>query len=134
MENEKLVTWKPMNGIPKTLYLIELKYDSKGLTLSLVEGNNMPVLIIFFDGDLSHRIADEGDLLKMVSEAERDKDARGTLYTVENSHYLKWFHEQSCGTRQKDNLVHYRIQTPNEIVDVLDLGTPKVMWNNLNGR
>jgi len=129
MQYEKLISWKPMEGIPVTLYLRELKYDAKGLTLSLAEGDNAPILSIFFNGDLSHRIADEGDLLKIVSEAERDEEARGPLFIVENSHYLEWFHDQSCNIRQKDNLVHYRIVTPNEIVDVLDLSTPQVKWS-----
>lgn len=129
MKREKWLPWIPIEGIPKTLYLRELKYDCGGLTLSLVEKDDAPILTIHFNGDLSHRIADEGDLLKTVSEAERDKEGKWTLFTVENSLYLKWFLEQNFHIRENTGLVHYLIATPNEIIDILDLSSPTLMWN-----
>lgn len=129
MKKEKWLVWKPMEGIPKTLHLLDLKYTYSGLTVNLYEEDGSPTLTIHFDGDLAHRLADEGDLLKTVSEAERTNEDRWTLYTVENSLYLKWFHEQSLNIRKKDNLVHYLIATPNEIIDVIDLSSPTLIWN-----
>lgn len=130
MKREKWIVWKPIEEIPETLYLEELKYDSNGLTLSLTEKDDAPILIIHFDEDLSHRIADEGNLLRTVSKAERSQEAlRWTLFKVENSLYLQWFHEESSYKYESDNLVHYLIATPNEIVDVLNLNSPTLKWS-----
>lgn len=130
MQKEKWIIWKPMAEIPTTLYLQELKENENGLTISLIESDNSPSLIIHFDVYCSYRVTDEGDLLKTLSNIE-NKDCLGksTLFTVENSIYLQWFHEQTYN-RWKDNQVtHYLIATPDQVIEIIHTHSPTLMWH-----
>jgi hypothetical protein len=130
MNQEKWLKWNPIEKIPSNLYLKEFKYNSNGLNLSLEqEEENSPILNIYFNGVFSFRSADEGDLLKTLSEREKtDNTNNWSLFTVENSLYLEWFHEQSYDIHKKDQIIHYLIATPNDVIDVLDSETPCVKW------
>ena len=99
-----------------------------------------PILTIHFEGFFALRIVDEGDLLKgshdmdkAVIEMEWEKDSwhKWSLFTVENSRYLEWFHEQSVGVRKDFDIKHYSIKTPDDVIDVLHLKEPNptVMWS-----
>ena len=141
--------WKPVEGIPQTLYLIGLKYGfikkhgSDGLTMNLQGRNDDdPILTIHFDIDcfFGLRIIDEGNLLKykydldeaiIKMEWEKDSLQKWSLFTVENSRYLEWFHEQSVGVRRKIEMTHYLIKTPDDVIDVLSVKKvlPTVTWS-----
>ena len=130
MKREKWLIWKPMEEIPTTLYLEELKDNYNGLTIGLKEDQNSPLLVIHFDGYLSYRVTDEGNLLKTLNEIENGEDlGKSTLFTVENSLYLQWFHEQSFDIHKDDETIHYLIATPNDVVEVLYVSSPTLMWS-----
>lgn len=139
MKKEKWLKWEPIEEIPQTLYLSELKYNFEGLTVNVRDKDeNSPILTISFEGFFALRIADEGDLLKgshdtdeAVIKMEKKEGSyyKWSLFTVENSLYLEWFHEQSLGVRKKEKLVHYVIRTSEDVIEVLDIESPKVMWN-----
>lgn len=149
MKREKRMKWKPIDRIPQTLNLIGLKYgfDQKhgfdGLTVNLQgENSNSSILTIHFDVDclFGLRIIDEGDLLKggydideAVIDMKKEKDSwhKWSLFTVENSRYLEWFHEQSVGVRRKIEMTHYLIKTPDDVIDVLSVKKvlPTVTWS-----
>lgn len=138
MKKEKWVKWKPLEGIPQTLYLKELKYDYGGLTVNLMGKNATPNLTIHFTGFFGCRMTDEGDLLKAshkvekaVIDMEKEKGSyhKWSLYTVEDSLYLQWFHEQSLDIHKNDEITHYIISTPDDVIEVLDSEIPTVIWN-----
>lgn len=142
MKREKWMKWEPIEGIPQTLYLRSLKYDVDGLTISLQDmDEKSPMLTIYFDGFFALRIMDEGDKLidsreidKSVLEMELEKGSyyKWSLFTVENSLYLEWFHRESLGVRQNTELVHYVIRSTDDVIEVLDIaeiGSPVVTWN-----
>lgn len=149
MKREKRMKWEPLSGIPQTLNLIGLKYGFlkqhgfDGLTVNLQGRNDdSPILTIHFDVDcfFGLRIIDEGDLLKdgydideAVIEMKKEKDSwhKWSLFTIENSRYLEWFHEQSVGVRRDIEMTHYLIKTPDDVIDVLSVKKvhPTVTWN-----
>lgn len=149
MKIEKWMKWEPLKGIPQTLYLVGLKYGFngkfgfEGLTVNLQgQNDNSPILTIYFDIDclFGLRITDEGNLLKGrydIDEAliemkkEKNSSQKWSLFTIENSRYLEWFHEQSVGVRRDINMTHYSIKTPDDVIDVLHVKelSPTVMWN-----
>ena len=138
MKKEKWIKWESMEGIPQTLYLKELKYDYGGLTLNLMGKDTTPNLTIHFTGFFACRMIDEGDLLKASHEVEKavtemktEKDSiyKWSLFTVEDSLYLQWFHEQSLDTHKNDEITHYIILTPDDLIEVLHSEIPTVIWN-----
>lgn len=70
MKKEKWMKWEPLEGIPKTLCLEELKDNREGLTICLRENINSAILIVHFESYFSYRVTDEGDLLKTLHEME----------------------------------------------------------------
>ena len=90
---EKWIKWEPIGNLPSLLYLEELCHNYQGITLKLQgEEKFSPLLVVNFDGALSYRNTDEGDLLKTLGEVEGyDK---WSLFKVENSKYVEWFYEK----------------------------------------
>jgi hypothetical protein len=126
MELEKYVKWEPIKNIPETLYLEGLHDDYEGFRLLLRDEKLSRMLRITFDPPLSYRNTDEGDLLKTDQIAEGF--LKWPLYTVENSRFLKWFHEESLEIHRNENPIHYAIITPNDVVDIISCYPPKVEW------
>ena len=48
------------------------------------------------------------------------------VFTVENSDYVKEFDEQTCGARPIDDVVHYVIMDPDNVVEVLAVPKPVI--------
>ena len=124
---EKWIKWKPIGNLPSLLYLEELCDNHQGITLKLQgEEKSSPLLVVDFDGALSYRNTDEGDLLKTLGEVEGYDT--WSLFTVENSKYVEWFHEQSLDIHRDKKIVHFVFATANDVVEVLDLEPPTVRW------
>ena len=124
---EKWVKWEPIDDLPVLLYLEELRDNYQGITLKLQgEEKTSPLLVVNFDGALSYRTTDEGDLLKTLGEVEGY--GAWSLFKVENSKYVEWFHEQSLGIRRDQEIVHFVFATANDVVEVLDLEPPTLRW------
>lgn len=132
MKKEKWLKWEPLEGIPKRLCLEELKDNREGLTICLKGNTNSAILIVHFESYFSYRVTDEGDLLKTLHEMENQEIlGKSSLFTVENSLYSQWFYAQNYGMHDNTELTHYRIATPDEVIDVLYLKEPNptVMWS-----
>lgn len=80
---------------------------------------------VVFDWVHSFRVIDEGDLLKMQDELN-GKMMTG-IYTVEGSHYLSWFNEQSANIHDEGSIVHYLIVTGDDVIDVLSSVSPTIL-------
>jgi hypothetical protein len=128
MKKEKYKKWLPLEDIPDRLYLDGLYDDWEGFRLLLRHYETGRMLRITFDPALSYRNTDEGDLLK--TEDISEGFFKWPLYIVENSRFLKWFHEESYEIRKKDNPLHYAIVTQNDFIDVISAFPPIVEWIN----
>lgn len=129
MDKQIFKKWEPMSCLPNEMYLEGLHDDYEGFRLLLKgSGDKGKILRIAFDPSLVYRNIDEGDFLKMANDGEGLM--KWCLFTVENSTYEKWFHEQSYNIRESENIVHYAIYTPNDCIDVLSAYPPKVEWLN----
>lgn len=139
MKKAKWMKWEPVKGIPQELYCEDLKYNHDGLTVNLQgKDKNSPILTINFEFFLALRIVDEGNLLKDsadIDEAilqmnlEQGSYHKWSLFTVENSPYLEWFHDQSVDIHRDIKIVHHVISTPDDVIEVLDSVIPVVKWN-----
>ncbi|MEL6442581.1 MAG: hypothetical protein AAFQ80_25490 [Cyanobacteria bacterium J06621_8] len=130
MEQEKWRIWQPIEDISSTLYLERLVNNSNGLTITLREDKKKQLLVINFDGYFSYRVTDEGNLLKTLHNIEnRECLGKLALFIVENSLYLEWFHQQNYDTYRKQQIIHYLIATPDDVIEVLDCDAPTVKWN-----
>ena len=140
-EKEKLHKLEPLSGIPPAFHLKEFKYDEGLLTLGVQDRNHSssPILIIHFE-IFSLRITtaqaksiDYYDLDESLINLKKQPgyDIKWSLFTVENSHYVEWFHEQNVGIKRDLDIVHYLIKTTNEVIEVLDLDdpSPTFMWS-----
>lgn len=126
---EKWNAWNPVENIPASLYLEELKDSHLGLSLHLKESSSSQLALhVFFDSAISYRNHNEGDVINMLS--QQGAETNNPLCIVENSDYLKWFHNESCGIYKSKKLVHYLFLTPDDIVDVLSAYSPTVEWVN----
>jgi hypothetical protein len=129
---EKLIKWSPVEGIPKVLYVEGLHDDYEGFRILLKgEGSKSRMLRITFDPALAYRNVDDGDRLKSLSEWAGDED--WSLFTIENSAFIDWFIDENhpkYDRYDRENIVHYSIMTPNDIVDVISEFKPKVEWLN----
>lgn len=79
---------------------------------------------VVFDWVHSFRVIDEGDLLKMQDELNGQMLAG--IYTVERSHYLTWFNEQSANVHNDEPIAHYLIVTGDDVIDVLSSVSPTI--------
>lgn len=134
MKREKWIKWEPIQGIPQTLFCDSIEYNDEGLTIKL-KGKDSPILTINFEFFLALRIVDEGNFLKdscdmdeavLKMELEKGSYYKWSLFTVENSSYLAWFHDQSVGIHRDLKIVHHVIKTPGDVIEILDSVIPVV--------
>ncbi len=126
---EKLIKWHPIEKIPEKLYAEGIIDDYEGFRI-LLKGTEKTdkMLRIQFNVALAYRNSDEGDRLKSLSEwASYEKHS---LFQVDESNFIDWFLEQNYSKYKKEELVHYLIMTPNDVIDVISLEKPNVEWLN----
>jgi len=132
MSSQILKIWTPLEGISERLSLEALHDDYEGVRL-LLEGDepNNQTLRITFDPSLVYRNIDEMDYMKSLHTFQgREHLGKWALFTVENSDFVKWFNEESHGTHENENIVHYAVLTLNDCIDVISSQPPKVEWLN----
>jgi len=120
--------WMPIDDLPDTLYLEGLHDDYEGFRL-LLRGElpQSPMLRIVFDPALAYRNIDEGNYLKGITDSNVSS-LSGTLFLVENSGFLSWFHSVSLEIHSQEHVKHYQIYTPNDRIEILAKVLPKVEW------
>ena len=140
MKPEKLLKLEPLAGIAPTFCLKEFKYDGN-LLLGVQDQNHesSPILTIYFDAPFSVRMTtkfakpiDSYDLDEAIINLKKEPeyDFKWSLFTVENSRYVEWLHEQSVDIKRDIDIAHYLIKTLNEVIEVLDTENPRptMMW------
>lgn len=121
--------WEPLVNIPRILHCEGLHDDYEGFRILLRKDNYSPVLRILFPTTRFYKKSDEGDLLRTI--ASINDPGRSTLFMVENSSWVKWFHEETFDVFKDKDIKHFAIYTPDDCIDVLSEFEPKVEWLNL---
>lgn len=122
--------WEPLKDIPRILYCEGIHDDYEGFRILLTgEDERSPMLRIKFDAVRFYKNSDEGDLLRTI--ASINNPGRSSLFLVENSSWIKWFHEETCDIHKNKNFKHFAIYTPNDCIDVISEFDPTVEWLNL---
>ncbi|MEH6474115.1 MAG: hypothetical protein V7727_00440 [Sneathiella sp.] len=124
---EKYTAWDPIKGLLDTFYVESIHDDYEGFRI-LLQGDDKTtdVLRIKFDVALAYRKVDEGDRWKTVS--SNPELQKSVFFIVENSNWIDWFCNESCGIHSSDELIHYAIFTSNDCIDVLSAVEPSVEW------
>ncbi|MGC6390115.1 hypothetical protein ACMV8I_21055 [Ewingella sp. S1.OA.A_B6] len=107
--------------------LVDFRYLSGVLELVLASSHadKTNKTRVVFDWVHSFRVTDEGDLLKMQDELNGQM-LKG-VYTIEGSHYLTWFNQQSANIHEGDSIAHYLIVTGEDVIDVLSSVSPTIV-------
>ncbi|MCV3252020.1 hypothetical protein OGZ16_17555 [Escherichia albertii] len=109
----------------KNAGLSDLQYRNAKLTISLICPPIKSEINISFDWIHSFRVTDEGDLLGMLGAYGINQTG---IYRVANSTYLAWFTKQSIGIHENKMIEYYVIATSNDVVDVLSVVSPKIVY------
>jgi hypothetical protein len=119
-------------GISCALLFEGLQLDAEGFRVyvSEAEGKKRRICVDFGFSALMHRCADEGKYLDTSWESEIPTNRCGNIVWVEQSSFLEWFHRESRGVYQSDNIRHMAILTTDEWVDVLCSKLPEFRIDN----
>lgn len=115
--------------LPERLDFVGLNYDEKGYRIWVAEfaqGNAQKIEINFGGAPLAQRSMDEGAYLCTTWTADEVDGPVGPVVLVENSDFLDWFDEQSCGIYPRDQVKHVAVLTQNEWIEVLCLRLPSI--------
>ena len=142
MKKQKLMKWQPIQDIPQTLFLHNLNYDCNNFLINLYNPKQTSkILTIDFDGFLAFRSMDESRYLCDIRESDQElvdmqlepnSLQKWSLFTIENSEYIDWFTAMSGGIHSNDSIVHYSIETPMDVIEILDIkggNNPTVKWS-----
>lgn len=142
MKKQKWMKWEPTKNIPQVLLLNSLTYDCNNLIIELyIPDEKSKILTIDFDGFLAFRSMDESkysceprEFEKTLLDMQPEPNfyQKWSLFTIKNSKYIDWFLEQTGGVHDNDPIIHYSIETPDDVIEVLDIKTensPIVKWN-----
>ncbi|MBM3633668.1 MAG: hypothetical protein FJX03_08235 [Alphaproteobacteria bacterium] len=113
--------------IPNSVDFEGMIINSSGYFVRLSEfaKQSPPILEISFPGRvLAQRIADEGIFLSM----SWDSEGRGPIVILENSDFTHWFHKESLGIHEDEDLYTVAILTVNEWIEVITYLLPTAAW------
>jgi len=111
-------------SIDDQLFMSSLLDSSKGLIISLSEPATGRQIEICFPPVYSYRNTNESYRLKTLHFIGEELPTLVSI--VENSSFLKWFHDESQGIYEENNLKHFMIFTGEEFVDVISHVAPFV--------
>lgn len=118
--------WDPLPNIPSTLDIVCIHNDHNHFYVLLKTENSSSVLRIMFEFVLFYRGMDEGYLLRTWNNINKERNA--SLYVVEDSSLISWFHDESFHVGQDLNIRHYSILTDEDCIDILSSVEPVVEW------
>lgn len=136
MTDEKWTHWEPIEALTKRYEIVSVIDDGTDFSILLVENKNesKKIRLLFESLVETYRCAPESYRYKLIIELSekyggdfyRDK----TFFKVENSSYVKWILEESCGISENRSLIHFAFITDNVILDLLAYKDPKIEFIN----
>lgn len=129
-KDENWIPWNPLNILGCQAFSVEIKQTDCG-TDFWVKCENQTVSLLFEGNVPMYVYSDEG--IRMASYApvqEKNNDKyyfrKWFLYKIENSDFIKWSIQESCGLCEIYGLQHFCIVTQNEVVDILSSVEPTI--------
>lgn len=119
----------PSIALGKEFDLINVLRDSTGLKIRIKPLGSTGELTILFEDVYSFRSSTESCRLRVYKNFE--EFLPGVISRVNNSEYLKWFHEESNGIYDPDDASHYFIMTVDEFIDVISPSKPMLIDQGL---
>ncbi len=108
--------------IPDDLEFIGMRFDKNGYKVQVAEFAVKDGKIFELDfgiSPLAQRSMDEGKHLVTSWGVDVSGGKVGAIAIAEGSDFIDWFHQQSCGIYENDQIYHVVILTQNEWVEVL---------------
>jgi hypothetical protein len=123
MNQERLVKWEPIYGLPRRLDTPSLTSDHEGgfrliLAEPCAEGRAFSVE---FDKPLAFRSVNESYRLKLI---ESLTELPWPTFKVENSAWIEWFHDQTYGIYRDWGVEHF-VVLGEDVVEVLSALEPQ---------
>lgn len=124
-DGERFQKWEPVAGLDAgPARLVELRDDADGLALTIAFDEPLPrSLHVAFATPLAHRRSSFEVFIRIWS-----MEVPHPWYTVENSRWIRWLHEESFGQFASASLAHYVITTARDFIEVLAAEAPAVRW------
>jgi hypothetical protein len=123
---ERYVKWEPIHGLPRILdptSVVTGVGKNGHLVFTLVEPIAAGrVFSIVFDRPLAFRLLNESYRLKMLESLQ--SELPWPTFTVEDSEWAEWFHDQTLGIYRDWPVQHY-LFIGEDVVEVLSRVAPK---------
>ena len=125
---ERFAKWEPVAGLPSgPSRLVELRDGADGLVLTIAFDHPVPrALQAQVRAALAHRRSSFEVFIRIWS-----MEVPYPWYTVENSRWIRWLHEESFGQFASASLAHYVITTSRDFIEILAPEAPSVRWLDL---
>jgi hypothetical protein len=119
--------WAPLPDIPDEMWMAAIHNDSEGFRIILeCTDPTRPQLRIRFEKLYGYRNFNESYRLKTWTEFRGERPS--SLFIVENSKLVRWFHQETTNLHANDRVVHYAIHTGDDCIDILASVQPTVEW------
>jgi len=130
--NEVLNPWKPISNLPDRVICEGVSDNYDGFRILLKEQCEPGIIktvtrniVITFDPTIAYRNIDESYRTRTFS---KNSYRTGSFFVVDNSKFISWIKEESCGMYDDQPIKHYSIFTLNECIDILSEFDPVVEW------
>jgi hypothetical protein len=131
---EKWIKWEPIKGLQLKYYIDSIVDNLDGFEMILSDCNdrNKRVMVTFENSVEAYRSTDETCRTNTICDLRDmyglDFYCEWTFFKVENSRYLRWVIEESCGIREAHYLTHFSFIAGESIVDIIAPYEPKVQF------
>ncbi len=136
---EQWIQWRPIDGLGEKYYIDYISDDFQAfkIYLSQEDDEEKKVLMTFENSISAYRRIDETFRLKLISDLKEKYGSnfygKWTFFRVDNSAYIKWISEQSCGISSDIPFVHFSLIGFNSILDIITTYEPKIeLINEIN--
>lgn len=129
--------WKVYDSknVPKGDYYLEsLVHNNNGLIIKL-ENDYLEITIDFRYLAIVTRFSNDSQRWRTIDsllyEYGKNFFENNPLFIVENSNFIEWLEVESFGVNGKEDVTHYCVVTPDDMIDILALNPPEILSNKL---
>jgi hypothetical protein len=116
--------WKPKDNLIEKYHIDSVIDSGSGLIIKLSNGISNKKLMVKWGGVVeSHMYSKEGFNRELYNSSESEK---WTFFKMDDSKYIKWIKEQSCGIYEDHKLKHFIIVGSNAVLDLIVRREPVV--------
>ncbi|MBQ4834883.1 hypothetical protein [Pseudoalteromonas luteoviolacea] len=113
-----------MSELKGRVIIDKVEDTDEGLAIYIHNSESKKNFKILFDPYVAYRNMDESYRARTFSETGGFENS---LNTVNNSSWLEWFHAESQGYYQGEDIIHYSIITDADCIDVLSEFEPDIV-------